>query len=181
MLSSLKKKFLFALVLVFSLAVTVYAEDSGVYIDASVGRSDINESGFDKGTSVSFGLGYSFNEYFSTEVRYIDFGDFDDDIFPVWTISGDAFVFNIVGKYPVTDRFSVFAKLGFFAWDAEVKEQGFGKLGSDDGTDITYGAGLSFLFAEKIASYVQFQRYEFKIDGENIDLDDISVGLQYRF
>lgn len=175
------KLVLIAIALFFSLTAVAQAERPGGYLDASVGRTDLNESGWDNGTSFSIGAGYSFTNYISAEARYIDFGEFDDDIFPVWTLSGDAFVVDFVASYPLTPRVSMFAKLGFFAWDAEVSEEGFGELASDDGTDITYGAGVALNFTEQLSSYIQFKRYSFEVDGEDLDLDDIGIGLQYRF
>lgn len=169
------------LALFVSLTAVTHAEATGAYLDASVGRTDLNESGWDNGTSFSVGGGYSFNDYIAAEARYIDFGEFDDDTFPVWTLSGDAFVVDFVASYPLTARVSMFAKLGFFAWDAEVSEAGFGEFASDDGTDITYGAGVTLSFTEQLSSYVQFKRFAFEVSGEDLDLDDIGIGLQYRF
>jgi OmpA-OmpF porin, OOP family len=172
---------LIAFALAFSLPAATHAQETGAYLDASIGRSDINESGWDNGTSFSFGAGYSFNEFISAEARYIDFGEFDDDVAPVWTLSGDAFVVDLVASYPLSDRVSVFAKLGFFSWDAEVTQAGFGELASDDGTDLTYGAGLAYSFTDRFSSYFQFKRYAFEVDDEDLDLDDIGIGFQYRF
>lgn len=172
---------LIALALTLSLPGATHAQETGAYLDASVGRSDINESGWDNGMSFSIGGGYSFNESISVEARYIDFGEFDDDLPPVWTLSGDAFVVDLVASYPLSERISIFAKLGFFSWDAEVTEAGFGELASDDGTDFTYGAGFKLRFTDQFSSYFQFKRYAFEVDGEDLDLDDIGIGLQYRF
>ena len=172
---------LIAVALCFSLTGVAHAEEGGFYLDASVGQTDINESGWDDGTSFSIGAGYSFTKYISVEARYIDFGEFDDNDPPVWTVSGDAFVVDLVGSYPLTDRVSMFAKVGVFGWDVELTEDGFGELASDDGTDITYGVGISLSFAESFSSYIQFKRYAFDVGGEDVDLDDISIGFQYRF
>jgi hypothetical protein len=170
-----------AIALALSLPAVAQAQETGAYLDASVGRRDIGESGWDNGTSFSFGAGYSFSDYISAEARYIDFGEFDDDVPPIWTLSGDAFVVDLVASYPLSDRVSIFAKLGFFSWDVELTEAGFGELASDDGTDLTYGAGFAFSFTDQFSSYLQFKRYAFEVDGEDVDLDDIGIGLQYRF
>lgn len=172
---------LIAVALSFSLTAVAQAQEEGFYLDASVGQTDINESGWDDGTSFSLGAGYSFTKHISIEARYIDFGEFDDNAPPVWTLSGDALVVDLVASYPLTDRVSMFAKLGVFGWDAELSEDGFGELASDDGTDITYGVGVSLSFADRFSSYIQFKRYAFEVSGEDLDLDDIAIGLQYRF
>lgn len=172
---------LIAVAISLSFTAGAQAQDEGFYIDASVGQTDINESGWDDGTSFSFGAGYWFTQYISAEARYIDFGEFDDNAPPIWTLSGDALVVDLVASYPLTDKVSVFAKLGVFGWDAEVSEDGFGEFASDDGTDITYGVGVSLNFAERFSSYIQFKRYAFDVGGDDLDLDDIAIGLQYRF
>ena len=175
------KLVLMAVALSFSLTAVAHAQEAGFYIDASVGQTDINESGWDDGTSFSVGAGYSFTQYISAEARYIDFGEFDDNDPPVWRLSGDALVVDLVASYPLTDKVSMFAKLGVFGWDAELNQDGFGELASDDGTDITYGVGVSFGFTDSFSSYIQFKRYAFEVGGEDLDLDDLAIGLQYRF
>ncbi len=116
------------------LSTNVFAE--GLYANAFVGSSDADLQGFDKGTSFSIGGGYLVNPYFGVELSYIDFGDMKDDIDPVWTLSSNALVAAAVGKFPVTPQFALYGKLGLFAWDAKLKEAGYGELASDDGTDV---------------------------------------------
>ena len=174
---------LFSFVLVLFLATTVSAKDVGPYVNANIGKTDVDVDmlDFDKGTSFSFGVGYSFNKHVSVEANYIDFGDMEDDIDPVFTLSGDALVVSAIGKIPFSDNFSGFARLGFFSWDAEVNAAGFGEIASDDGTDLTYGLGLLIDFNENISGLIQYQKFDFETDGEDIDADNLSLGLQVFF
>lgn len=176
---------LVALALALTAPVTVSAEEGVGYLDVTVGRAEIDDFipgwKWDAGTSFSLGAGYSFSENIAVEARYIDFGDIEDNLAPIWTLHADALVIDVVASYPLSDKVAIFAKAGFFTWNAELTEAGFGELASDDGTDMTFGAGFAVNFTGNLSSYVQFKRYAFEVEGEDLDLDDISIGLQYRF
>lgn len=161
----------------FVLGSTVYAQGTGPYFTASIGQSDVDVPGFDKGTSFSLGGGYSFNQNFAAEISYIDLGDSEDDIAPVWTISADGLLMNVVGKAPFNEKVSGFAKLGMFAWDATLDEAGTGQIDSDDGTDLFYGIGIMFNANEKMT--LNFQYLMFELD--DVDVDNISVGINVGF
>jgi len=165
------------LVASLSFATHVCAQDVGPYLSASVGQSDVDLPGFDEGTSFSLGLGYSVNKNFAVEAYYIDFGESEDNIAPVWTLSADALAFAVVGKLPFNEMVSAYAKLGFFAWDAELEEAGFGQIASDDGADLTYGLGVLLNVTEKFACFAQSQNYEL----DDVDIDNISLGIQFGF
>lgn len=158
-------------------ATPVCAQGVGPYLTISIGQTDVDVPYFDDGTSFSLGAGYSLNKNFALEASYIDFGESDDGIPPVWTLSADAVVLSVVGKIPFNPIVSGYAKLGFAAWDAEVEEDGFGQIFSDDGTDITYGLGILFNTAGQVLGFIQYQSYEL----DDIDLDNVSVGAQINF
>ena len=119
-------KRLFASVVVLFLLAPVTAFSQG-YIGASLGQSDVG-SEFDEDIAYSILGGYRFNKFFALEGSYIDYGDHEDDIPPIWTISGDALDIAVLGILPITDKFELFAKVGFATWDIEVSEEGYGKF-----------------------------------------------------
>jgi len=166
------------------LSAPAVARNVGPYFNFSVGNSeyDTDITNFDdSNTSVSLGVGFSLNRNLAIETNFINFGDSDDDIFPVWTISTVALEVCAVGKVPFSPIFSGYAKAGFFSWDSEVSEQGFGVFVTDEGTDITYGLGAMLNMSENVAAYFEYQNYDFDLEGVDISLDNYSIGFQLSF
>ncbi|NIP22801.1 MAG: outer membrane beta-barrel protein, partial [Phycisphaerae bacterium] len=122
-------------------ATSASAQNMGPYFNLSIGQSDVdtNISDFDKSTSFSLGFGYSINKNLAIEASYIDFGDAEDDITPVWTLSADALVASVIGKIPFNPMVTGYGKIGIASWDAELAEDGFGTFATDDGSDVTFG------------------------------------------
>lgn len=184
MASESVKNLVIGICFTFLLLFSASAFAQGFYLNASVGRSEVDDIGglsFDEGTAYTLGAGYTIIDNFAVEASYIDFGEFDDGIFPNWTISGDAIMILAVAKVPVSKLFTLYGKLGFFTWDAKVTEQGWGTLASDDDTDITWAAGALVNFTERVSVFGQYQVFDFDLEGESVDIDNASIGLQYHF
>lgn len=154
---------------------------AGAYIGATVGQADYDTSGFDDPTSYSLLAGYNFNQYFGVEVAYLDLGDSDDDIAPVWTIAVDGFSASLVGKYPVTESVDVFAKAGFYSWEVTIEEDGFGEFASEDGTDLAIAFGAAFAITPNIEIVGQYMAFEADVEGDSSDVSNVSVGVNYKF
>jgi OOP family OmpA-OmpF porin len=149
----------------------VVAADSGPYVGAGIGYFGLDADGFD-GSDTAFKLfgGYRMNQYFATELEYIDGGKPDDSGFEI-DISG--FNLSVLGSWPVTEQFDVFAKLGVLFWDAEAR--GFG---DESGEDFSYGIGADFKFGDNWAIRGEYQRFEIE-DTDTADL--VSLGVYFRF
>ncbi|MFO1395068.1 MAG: porin family protein [Steroidobacteraceae bacterium] len=120
-------------------AAPAMSADNGFYAGAGVGYYQLDAGyGWDAGDFAwKIRAGYDFIKYFGIEVEYIDGGspkDFDVSI----TTTG--WNFSAVGRYPFNDSFNVFAKLGAMTWDAK----GNHGLGSDNGTDFSWGLGAGW-------------------------------------
>lgn len=165
------KKFLLATSVFFSTATF-----AGGYIGGSVGMSDASD-GFDDGTSFALTAGYEINPNFALEASYVDLGDMEDDIAPVWTISADGFNFSAIAKAPVAESVELFGKVGLFVWDATVEEDGYGELGSEDGTDISLGFGVAAEVMPNLSVVAEYQRFKIE-DG---DVNNYSIGAKYKF
>ena len=174
---------LFTLLISLGLTTAVFARDIGPYFSLSIGQSDYDTdiSDFDKGASFSFGIGYSVSQYFALDLSYINFGDADDDIFPVWTLSADAVVASVIGKIPFNQSVSGYGKIGLAKWDAELEEEGFGTFATNDGTDLTLGFGLLFTVNQQLSGFVQYQMYELDFINVDVDVDNLSIGVQFGF
>lgn len=170
------KKFIFAAVASLVLAApAMAADDGGVYIGAGVGSFGVDIGGFG-GDDVGFKVfgGWMFNPYIGAELEYIDGGTAEDAGAEI-DVSG--FNASLRGAYPVTDQFSVFAKVGMLFWDADVDLGEFGS-GSDDGEDFSWGVGAGFDFAENLGLTVEYQGFEIE-DTDTVDM--ISASVVWKF
>lgn len=95
-------------------------------------------------------------------------------------------------SYPIADRFKVDGVVGQVWWDvsyegaAQVSGTYGGDsfsigekvaLGSNDGSDVYYGFGLSYIITDQISANAEV--FQSKID--DADFDAYSAGLTYRF
>lgn len=166
------------LLLASSLAViSTTASAAGGYIGFSVGQTDPDQEGFDDATSMAFTGGLKVNDNFALELSYIDLGESDDDIDPVWTLEADGINFSAVGIIPINESIDLFAKAGMFMWDVTVDEEGYGEIYSDDGTDISLGFGAAANLAENFGLVFEYQMFE--LDDE--DASNISLGARFIF
>jgi OmpA-OmpF porin, OOP family len=67
-----------------------------------------------------------------------------------WNFSG-------IGRWPVTDQFDLFAKLGALAWDASA--HGYAR-GNGDGTDFSWGVGAGWNFTDHFTVNAEYQGFE---------------------
>lgn len=161
----------------FSLAFAGTAHAQSPYASVSVGQADYDLPGFDKGTSFKLTGGFQVNENFALEGSYINFGEADDDIAPVWTVEATGLNFAAVGILPITEQFGVFGKVGMLFWDAEISEAGFGTFGKDDGSDLGLGFGASFNATEKVSVIAEYEMFEVADE----DLNNLSIGVRVNF
>lgn len=129
-------------------------------------------------------VGGQFSEAFGLELTYLDFDEAHDrDInaeIEGWSLAG-------IFSAPLADHFSIYGKLGWFAWETDVR----GRLGGTgpvlvdideniDGNDLFYGAGMKIGLGDAVDLRFEYDRYE--ID-DNIDpeLDILSANIQFIF
>jgi uncharacterized repeat protein (TIGR01451 family) len=159
----------------------------------TIDNPDVDDS--DTGWKV-FG-GYAFTRYFGVEAAYVDLGniktqfgatvnDVDQllaDTARVHPYMAKGFTGSGVGRYPFTDRFAVFGKVGFFIWDAEsevsVVSGGTGTASADaEGLGLAYGVGLEFQIYEGFGLRGEWEGFELD-EEESANL--LSIGVNYRF
>lgn len=121
------------------------------YMGLQVGSLDYDLPNFDNATSIEVLGGYRINENLGFEVNYVDFGESEDGIPPVWTLSGDTL--GVAARFiaPLSDQVELYGRLGLHSWSVDLKEEGFGTLAKDDGTDTFYGVGVNFNLSPTIA------------------------------
>ena len=94
-------------------------------------------------------------------------------------ISGDvsAFSLSLVPRWPITERFAVYAKVGIIDWNTDLSYVDYGGLRVRDRVseqDLLTGAGAEVSFANGLSVGLEYQRLE-------SDVETASLGLGWRF
>jgi OOP family OmpA-OmpF porin len=183
----------------FGLGAARLKADTGA-IDASIMRSGIGSSSTSAeqhDSAWKIYLGYQFNRHFALEGGYADFGRFSlatTTTLPATNTGGNvranAWSLDAVGYAPLSERLSLFGKLGAQRWEQtnRVAMLNAGAVSpssiSARGSDVTFGTGLRYDFARNVGLRFEWERFVNVGDAAttgrgNIDL--IAIGLQYRF
>ena len=156
------------------------AQDSGWYIGAMAGQSNFKDCTApncdDSDTALGIFGGYQFHKNFAAELGYTDLGKASAPGFADAEASG--FELVGVGSFPLTERFSLYGKLGFFRWDVDSGGQ------SDSGTDLTYALGVQWNFTKRLGFRAQYQVYKDVGDSAttgSTDVDVLGVGVVFKF
>jgi hypothetical protein len=173
------RRLLFActLGLVLSLPTAAFAgSESGFYLGAGLGQTDIEISDFDESDSAYkiFG-GYNFGVVplidLAIEASYVDFGSPESGPSGVDVTGLNAFGLAGFKMGPI----GLFAKAGMVAWDAELSVGAFRE--DENGTDFAYGAGARL----QIGSFAVRAEYEVYEVSDVRDLAMASASLVYTF
>lgn len=189
------------------------AHDTGWYLGGNLGQSRVKidderiisgllGSGFattsitDDDRDLGYKLfgGYQFNPHFSLEGGYFDLGKFGFTAVtqPPGTLTGAIKLrgvnLDLLGRLPITQRFSAFARLGVNYAEAKDTFAGTGAANvlspNRKKSDANYkiGFGVQYDFTQHLAMRVEAERY--RIDdavGNRGDADLVSAGLVFHF
>lgn len=173
-----------ALLGMFASASVLAEVQPGFYAGAGVGKAsiEVDDAGFDADdTAFKVFGGYNFNQNFAVEVTYFDGGQPDQSFGGGSVEVGlDGINISALGRVPLGEVFSLFGKVGYASYDAQVKARigssvVFDESGSDE--DLSYGIGGAFNLGTS---------FELRAEYEAIDIEDgsftvLSVGGVYRF
>jgi OOP family OmpA-OmpF porin len=189
------------------------AQDTGWYGGANVGqsratiddariRSNLLNDGFtsatitddDRSTGFKIFGGYQLNKNFAVEGGYFDLGNFgySATTVPAGTLNGNMKVrglnLDLVGTLPMTEKFSVFGRVGVNYAQTRDNFSGTGAVNvtnpnpRKNDTNYKFGAGLQYAFTDSLAMRLEGERYRVNdAVGNKGDVDLYSVGLIYRF
>ncbi len=189
------------------------ADDTGWYAGANVGqsrakiddpriRAQLLQSGLtatsivDNNRDTGYKLfgGYKINKNFALEGGYFNLGRFGyvATTVPAGTLSGNIKLqglnFDGVGTLPLSEKFSVFGRLGLNYAQARDTFVGTGLVTvanpnpSKNQVNYKFGAGLQYDFTESLAMRLEGERYRINdAVGNKGDIDLYSLGLIYRF
>jgi len=199
--------------LALTLSPTAFAEDAGWYAGFNAGqsRASIDDGRITSGllgqgfttSSISdddshFGFkifgGYDFNRYFALEGGYFNLGQFGftAHTVPAGTLRGDIKLqganIDLLGKLPVGEKFSLFARIGLNYAKAKDSFSGTGAVAvinpspEKSSANYKFGVGAEYDFTRSFGMRIEAERY--RIDdavGNKGDIDLFSVGLVFRF
>jgi OOP family OmpA-OmpF porin len=154
----------------------------GAYSWATADIEDVDANLIDDSANAyKFFLGYEFPQFIGVEAGYVDFGSYDigsleDESDPIGDVSSSGWTAALVGRIPLGQAFTLYAKVGAFMWDAEIEAaEDIGDL-SGDGSDVYYGAGLRVNFG-KVSIFGEYEMF----DGEQVQNDLFSIGVRFSF
>jgi len=208
-----------ALVVAFTFALTQPANAQNIggdrYIGFSIGETELDdacESGAtvtvtscdDKDTGFAIYGGYNFHENFGVEGGYIDFGEakvtatLNNATFTgkdeLWSFYGAG-----IGKINVSEKVTLFGKIGFHRWEADRKLSSANSISfDDDGIDLFYGVGGQVsLPGDKFNIRLEYQIFEvedpykgetfafgdtaYRTAGSSNEVSFMSLGITYTF
>ena len=152
----------------------------GFFVGGGAGSNSVNGSDYtgngnhvdDRQLAYKALAGYRFNELFSLESQYIDFGTAEGGNNRVkahgLTLGGTL-------EAPITPLVHPYAKAQALFWDADDSFNGLQR--SDTGTDFAYGAGARFILGPNIDVRGEYERFEF----QDTDVHTISAMVQLNF
>jgi opacity protein-like surface antigen len=170
------------LIFSLSLGMHLHAQDrTGPYFGASVGEGT-NEVGEFKGSDTAFKVngGYSFNEYLSIELAYVDAGTQTDTV-GAQRIENESsgVIASALLSLPLSEWIAVFGKLGYAFYDSEAT----GRVGdvvireNDGGEDFAYGFGVEIAVPGGLGLRAEYET----VDVNEGDFDILSAGVIFRF
>jgi long-chain fatty acid transport protein len=140
--------------------------------------------------------GYQFTKNIGVEGGFVDFQEATSNtvltipagtnstVPSIYTIEkNEAWMLAAVGTLPITDKFSVFGKLGAENWHSRLtsSNSSFPRSGptivESDGTGLYYGAGASYALVDGVDIRTEWERFDF--DGTDVDL--LSAGFAVKF
>ena len=125
--------------------------------------------------------GYGFTKYLGVEIGYLDLGTFRETIdvggmsVPV-SASASGYTLAAIGTLPLSDRFSLIARLGYYFHDGESSAAGVSE-GSPSEESPFIGIGLGY----DISEVLEFNLAYDLIRTDNADPGLATLGLTLRF
>lgn len=150
----------------------------------------------DSDTSFGLGAAYSFNENFSGEFRFDDFGSLSGgDEYDSYEFSVSSMSIGLNAGIPLNEQFDLYAKIGLAFWsgDAESTERYSYYNGdtfvteteyesaSEDGNDFYFGFGGKYKFNDQWAMGLEYVMLDADVDGISYEVDNLSLQLALSF
>jgi OOP family OmpA-OmpF porin len=181
-----RNKLTVAAAAVLAVAPLTATADGHFYLGGSIGSASLSEDfdGFDvdaDSTAYRLVAGWQFSDYFSLEGGYHNFGTFEQG-FDVGgepvdvSLKADGFVLGATGTVPLSEKFALYGRAGFFFWDGDAEINDVSQARPED-TNLYIGAGIKFALSDRLSLLGDWTRYEL----EDTRSDVASLGLTLSF
>lgn len=181
-----RNKLTLAAAAVLAVAPLPATADGHFYLGGSIGSASLSEDfdGFDvdaDSTAYRLVAGWQFSDYFSLEGGYHNFGTFEQG-FDVGgepvdvSLKADGFVLGATGTVPLSEKFALYGRAGFFFWDGDAEINDVSQARPED-TNLYIGAGIKFALSDRLSLLGDWTRYEL----EDTRSDVASLGLTLSF
>lgn len=132
----------------------------------------------DSDTALGINVGYQFNTYWGVELGYADLGAYDFTLgyageSDVVTFELSAPYIAAVGTLPITDKFSVSARVGVFEGSIDATAPGVGSESIDMDSETYLGASLNYSFSDSVTVQLRHDNFE--------DVSLTGLGLKFNF
>ncbi len=173
------KKFLYVSLLGAVLITPFVAQAEDAYVKLAAGQSSYkdDEVGTFKQNGYLLGLGVALDKTWDVEVGYADLGKSTKKIGSLsQSLEVNVFYAAGIGKYPVSDAFNLFGKLGvgYLRAEAVLKDIDETTPLKASTTKVLYGVGASYNFTKEIAGVIDYTAY-------NSNIHFLSAGVRYGF
>jgi OmpA-OmpF porin, OOP family len=159
------------------------ADDSGFYVGAGVGQASNEVGRFRLEDSVvkAF-VGFTFNDYFATELAYLDPQEAEerfDDVDGRLAVDSDGVMVSAIASLPLHERWSLFGKVGWTYYDARqiVENDGERETASQSDDDFAWGLGTAVKIGRLWSLRLEYEAVEVS-EGA---FDTITVSGTVRF
>ncbi|HEU5135553.1 MAG TPA: porin family protein [Steroidobacteraceae bacterium] len=169
-------------------------ETAGWYFGGGLGQFNAQIDDFDDvdntvddwdndDTAYKLFAGYRLNKVLSFELDYINLGEPSGAVVPGVNLDAavDGFAPYVVGTLPLGNFFEVYARLGYFFYDATygVENEFDNRVEFDEESeDLVYGAGVGANIGEKLN--IRFEYEKFDLEGLD-DTDSLWLTAAWRF
>lgn len=156
--------------------------NEGAYGGVSVGRahngSDNPVSPTDRNdTAYKLYGGYGFTPNFGIEYGYTDLGKFTT---ANGSLKAKGVFVDAVGSWMFAPQWSALGRVGVFNASLDRQDSLNGNA-KDRGTNLKVGAGLQYDISKTIALRGEWERYKLDTSVGKPDVDNYSLGVQFRF
>ena len=155
------------------------------YVGGSIGSASLTDNfdGFNvDSSSTAFRLvaGWQFNDYFSLEGGYHNFGTFKQTADPaipvVIRLRADGFTLGATGNLPLGEKFAIYGRAGSFFWDGDASINDVTQATPAD-TNLFLGAGLRYKATDRWSILGDWTHYQL----EDTTSDVVSIGFTVGF
>jgi len=169
-------------------------ENAGWYLGGGFGQfnagiDDVDEvddtiEGWDESDDTyKLFAGYRLNKFLSFELDYVNLGEPSGAVVPGRNVDSavDGFAPYVIGTLPLGNWFEVYARLGYYFYDANVgvEDQLGGRVEFDEESqDLVYGAGVGANIGERFN--IRFEYEKFDLEGLD-DADSLWLTGAWKF